>query len=252
MDYETTIEGRNTVMEALRARRPLTKIMLAKGTEPAFSRAVKGSARSAGVPVVEVNRSKLDAVSITANHQGVIALGAPVHCYASAGEILDKMPEQHDPPLLVILDGILDPHNLGAIVRTCDAVGATGVVIPKRRACGITSAVAKASAGAIEYVPCARVSNLAQEVDRLKEEGFWIVGASAEADKTMYEIDLKGPLGIVIGSEGQGISNLLMKKCDFLVRIPSRGRVSSLNASVAAAVVLFEVFRQRQQACQFS
>jgi 23S rRNA (guanosine2251-2'-O)-methyltransferase len=252
MDYETTIEGRNAVMEALRARRPLAKIMLAKGTEPAFSRAIRGSARGAGVPVVEVNRNKLDAMSVTANHQGVIALGAPVHCYASAGEILDEMPEQHDPPLFVILDGIQDPHNLGAIIRTCDAVGATGVVIPKRRACGITSAVAKASAGAIEYVPCARVSNLAQEVDKLKEGGFWIVGASAKADQTIYEIDLKGPLGVVIGSEGQGISSLLMKKCDFLVRIPTRGQVSSLNASVAAAVILFEVFRQRHKACRFS
>jgi len=153
--------------------------------------------------------------------------------------------------LFVILDGIKDPHNLGAIIRTCDAVGATGVVIPKRRACGLTSAVAKASAGAVEYVPCARVSNLAQEVDRLKKEGFWIVGTSAEAEKTMYEIDLTGPLGIVIGSEGEGISNLLMKKCDFLVRIPSKGRVSSLNASVATAVILYEVFRQRQHACRF-
>ncbi|HOB88856.1 MAG TPA: 23S rRNA (guanosine(2251)-2'-O)-methyltransferase RlmB [Bacillota bacterium] len=251
MDNETTIEGRNAVMEALRAGRPLAKIMLAKGIEPAFSAAVKRHARSRGIPVVEVGRSKLDAMSAVGNHQGVIALGAEVHCYSGAGEILDKMQGQKDPPLFVILDGIKDPHNLGAIIRTCDAVGATGVVIPKRRACGLTSAVAKASAGAVEYVPCARVSNLAQEVDRLKKEGFWIVGTSAEAEKTMYEIDLTGPLGIVIGSEGEGISNLLMKKCDFLVRIPSKGRVSSLNASVAAAVILYEVFRQRQHACRF-
>lgn len=251
MDNETTIEGRNAVMEALRAGRPLAKIMLAKGIEPAFSAAVKRHARSRGIPVVEVGRSKLDATSAAGNHQGVIALGAEVHCYSGAGEILDKMQGQKDPPLFVILDGIKDPHNLGAIIRTCDAVGATGVVIPKRRACGLTSAVAKASAGAVEYVPCARVSNLAQEVDRLKKEGFWIVGTSAEAEKTMYEIDLTGPLGIVIGSEGEGISNLLMKKCDFLVRIPSKGRVSSLNASVAAAVILYEVFRQREHACRF-
>ncbi|MDD3749461.1 MAG: 23S rRNA (guanosine(2251)-2'-O)-methyltransferase RlmB [Firmicutes bacterium] len=251
MDNETTIEGRNAVMEALRAGRPLAKIMLAKGIEPAFSAAVKRHARSRGIPVVEVGRSKLDAMSAVGNHQGVIALGAEVHCYSGAGEILDKMQGQKDPPLFVILDGIKDPHNLGAIIRTCDAVGATGVVIPKRRACGLTSAVAKASAGAVEYVPCARVSNLAQEVDRLKKEGFWIVGTSAEAEKTMYEIDLTGPLGIVIGSEGEGISNLLMKKCDFLVSIPSKGRVSSLNASVATAVILYEVFRQRQHACRF-
>jgi 23S rRNA (guanosine2251-2'-O)-methyltransferase len=251
MDNETTIEGRNAVMEALRAGRPLAKIMLAKGIEPAFSAAVKRHARSRGIPVVEVGRSKLDAMSAVGNHQGVIALGAEVHCYSGAGEIMDKMQGQKDPPLFVILDGIKDPHNLGAIIRTCDAVGATGVVIPKRRACGLTSAVAKASAGAVEYVPCARVSNLAQEVDRLKKEGFWIVGTSAEAEKTMYEIDLTGPLGIVIGSEGEGISNLLMKKCDFLVRIPSKGRVSSLNASVATAVILYEVFRQRQHVCRF-
>jgi 23S rRNA (guanosine2251-2'-O)-methyltransferase len=252
MDPETTIEGRNAIMEALRAQRPLSKIMLAKGTEPAFSKVLKGAARRAGVPVVEVERGKLDAISVTRNHQGVMALGAAVHCYGSVNEILDERSDEHSPPLFVILDGIQDPHNLGAIIRTCDAVGATGVVIPKRRACGLTSAVAKASAGAIEYVPCARVPNLARELDKLKDGGFWTVGTSAKADKTIYEIDLTGPIGIVIGSEGKGMSSLLEKKCDFLARIPTMGQISSLNASVAAAVVLFEVFRQRQLACRFS
>lgn len=252
MERETMVEGRNAVMEALRAERPLVKIMLAKGTEASFSRAIRGFARKTGVPVIEVERSRLDSLSVTRNHQGVIALGAAVECYGSAGDILDGISDDAGPPFLVILDGIEDPHNLGAIIRTCDAVGATGVVIPKRRACGLTSAVAKASAGAVEYVPCARVPNLAREVDKLKEEGFWIVGASAEADKTIYDMDFTGKVGIVIGSEGRGISDLLEKKCDFLAKIPTRGRVSSLNASVAAGVVLFEVLRQRQLGCRFS
>ena len=250
VDYQATIEGRNAVIEALRAGRPITKIMLAKGVEPAFSKTLKGSARAQGVPVVEVNRSRLDSMSNTLNHQGVIAIGSPVKCYSGSSQILQEALTNCD-PLFVILDKIQDPHNLGAIIRTCDAVGVTGVIIPKRRSCGITGAVAKSSAGAVEYVPCARVPNLAREIDNLKELGFWIVGMTAQADKTIYEQDFSGPLAIVIGSEGKGISSLLMKKCDYLVRIPSKGQVPSLNASVATAVTLFEVFRQRQQGLQF-
>ena len=246
MNHMVTIEGRNAVIEALKAGRPIAKIMLARGVRQSHSRVVKGLAHKAGIPVVETNRAELDAMGNTANHQGIIALGAAVHYYKSSIDILNETQDKCVSPLFVILDEIQDPHNLGAIIRTCDAVGATGIIIPKRRACGLTAAVAKSSSGAVEYVPCARVPNLVREVDNLKERGFWIAGASARADKTIYEADLRGPLGIVIGSEGRGISSLLRKKCDFLVRVPSMGHVPSLNASVAAAVILFEVLRQRQ------
>ena len=175
MDNETTIEGRNAVMEALRAGRPLAKIMLAKGIEPAFSAAVKRHARSRGIPVVEVGRSKLDATSAAGNHQGVIALGAEVHCYSGAGEILDKMQGQKDPPLFVILDGIKDPHNLGAIIRTCDAVGATGVVIPKRGLAGLQVQLPRHLQVRSNTFRARECRTLPREVDRLKKEGFWIV-----------------------------------------------------------------------------
>ncbi|MEW6228461.1 MAG: 23S rRNA (guanosine(2251)-2'-O)-methyltransferase RlmB [Bacillota bacterium] len=241
---EGTVEGRNSVIEALRAGRPLVKVMIAKGIEPAFARSVRFLARQAGVPVVEAERARLDAMSATRNHQGIIAIGAAVR-YRDVDELLDGAAESAEPPLVVVLDGIEDPQNLGAIIRTCDAVGVTGVIIPKRRACGLTGAAARASAGAVEYVPCARAANLAREVEKLKEKGLWVVGADASAERTIYDADLKGPLALVIGSEGRGISSLLAKKCDFLVRIPARGRVPSLNASVAAAVILFEVLRQR-------
>lgn len=236
--------GRNPIIEALRSGRPLTKIMIAKGVEPGFAATVKSLAREAGVPVVEVDRGKLDAFAAGQRHQGVAAIGAAARYY-EVGDLLNRAGERG---LIVVLDGIEDPRNLGAIMRTCDAVGATGVIVPKRRACGLTSAVARASAGAVEYVPCARVANLPREVERLKEHGFWVFGADAGAERTIYEVDFTGPIALVIGSEGSGISRLLAGKCDILVRVPTLGRVSSLNASVAAAVIMFEVLRQREAA----
>ncbi len=249
------LEGRNPVIEALRSGRPLVKIMLAKGVEPAFSATVRSLAREAGVPVVEADRARLDALCGGRNHQGVVAVGAAAR-YCEVDDLLEMAATggafgpgaagRGGAPLVVVLDGIEDPRNLGAIMRTCDAVGATGVIVPKRRACGLTGVVARASAGAVEYVPCARAANLAREVGRLKENGFWVFGADAGARRTIYEVDFTGPVALVVGSEGRGISRLLAEKCDFLVRIPTKGRVSSLNASVAAAVIMFEVLRQRE------
>ncbi|NLG78364.1 MAG: 23S rRNA (guanosine(2251)-2'-O)-methyltransferase RlmB [Firmicutes bacterium] len=236
-----TVTGRNPVIEALRSGRPLTKIMIAKGVEPGFAATVKSLAREAGVPVVEVERGKLDAFAAGQRHQGVVAVGAAAR-YCEVDDLLERAGES---ALIVVLDGIEDPRNLGAIIRTCDAVGATGVIVPKRRACGLTSVAARASAGAVEYVPCARAANLPREVEKLKERGFWVFGADAGAERTIYEVDFTGPVALVIGSEGRGISRLLAERCDFLVRIPTLGRVSSLNASVAAAVIMFEVLRQR-------
>ncbi|HHY31613.1 MAG TPA: 23S rRNA (guanosine(2251)-2'-O)-methyltransferase RlmB [Firmicutes bacterium] len=241
-----TLMGRNPVIEALRSGRPLTKIMIAKGIEPGFATLVRSLARGAGVPVIETGRSALDAFVDGQPHQGVVAVGAAAR-YHEVDDLL-KLAEGTGQALIVVLDGIEDPRNLGAIIRTCDAVGATGVIVPKRRACGLTAAVARASAGAVEYVPCARTANLAREVERLKEHGFWVFGADASATTTIYEADFTGRVALVIGSEGGGISRLLAEKCDFLVRIPMAGRVSSLNASVAAAVVMFEALRQREAA----
>lgn len=240
-----TIEGRNPVIEALRSGRPLVKIMIARGIEPAFARNVRFLARNAGVPVVEIERAHLDSMALTRKHQGVIAIGAAVR-YREADELLDGTGDGGQPPFIVVLDGIEDPQNLGAIIRTCDAVGATGVIIPKRRACGLTGAVARASAGAVEHVACARVANLAGEVERLKAKGLWAIGADTGAARTVYEADLTGPLAVVIGSEGRGISSIVKSKCDLLVRIPLRGHTSSLNASVAAAVIAYETLRQRE------
>ncbi|MGE5593562.1 MAG: 23S rRNA (guanosine(2251)-2'-O)-methyltransferase RlmB [Betaproteobacteria bacterium] len=241
-----TLMGRNPVIEALRSGRPLTKIMIAKGIEPGFAALVKSLARGAGVPVVETGRAALDTFADGQSHQGVVAVGAAAR-YCEVHDLL-KLAGGAGQALIVVLDGIEDPRNLGAIIRTCDAVGATGVIVPKRRACGLTAAVARASAGAVEYVPCARAANLVREVERLKEHGFWVFGADASATRTIYEVDFTGRVALVIGSEGSGISRLLAEKCDFLVRIPMAGRVSSLNASVAAAVVMFEALRQREAA----
>lgn len=240
-----TIEGRNPVIEALRAGRPLVKIMIATGIEPAFARTVRSLAREAGVPVVETERARLDAMSSTRAHQGVIAVGAAAR-YWEVDVLLERARNAPGPALVVVLDGIQDPQNLGAIMRTCDAVGATGVIVPRRRTCGLTGAVARASAGAVEHVPCARAANLAREVERLKEEGLWAVGADAGASCSIYEADLTVPLALVIGSEGEGISRLVKSECDLLVSIPLKGRTSSLNASVATAVILYEALRQRE------
>ena len=238
------IEGRNAVTEALRAGIAIDKIYLAKGETDRTLGHIASTARAGGVVVVEADRRKLDAMSRTKAHQGVIALAA-VREYASVEDILARAEERNEPPLLVICDEISDPHNLGAIIRTAECAGAHGVIIPKRRSAGLTAIVGKTSAGAVSYLPVARVANLVSTLRELKDKGIWIYGAAAEGSRSLYETELTGPAAIVIGSEGDGMSRLTRESCDFLVRIPLKGRISSLNASAAAAVLLYETLRQR-------
>ena len=238
------IEGRNAVIEALRAGTAMDKIYLAKGETDATLGHIASTARSKGIEVVEADRRKLDAMSATHSHQGVIAVAA-VREYASVADILQAARDKNEPPLVVVCDELSDPHNLGAVIRTAEAAGAHGVIIPKRRSAGLTAVVAKTSAGAVSYLPVARVANLTALLKELKEEGLWVFGTAADGATSLYQADLKGPAAIVIGSEGDGMSRLVREQCDFLVSIPMRGQVNSLNASAAAAVVLYEAVRQR-------
>ena len=238
------IEGRNAVTEALRAGVAIDKIYLAKGETDRTLGHIASTARAGGVVVVEADRRKLDAMSRTKAHQGVIALAA-VREYVTVEEILKKAEEKGEKPLLVVCDEISDPHNLGAIIRTAECAGAHGVIIPKRRSAGLTAIVGKTSAGAVSYLPVARVPNLVATLQELKEKGVWIYGTAAEGSSSLYQTELRGPAAIVIGSEGDGMSRLTRENCDFLVSIPLRGKISSLNASAAAAVLLYEAVRQR-------
>ncbi len=243
-DTEGMIEGRNAVTEALRAGRAVDKLYIAKGdTDRTLSR-LAAQARKAGTVVVEADRRKLDAMSTTGAHQGVIAVAAAAE-YASVEDLLALARERGEAPLVVVCDEISDPHNLGAIIRTAECAGAHGVIIPKRRSAGLTAVVAKTSAGAVSYLPVARVPNIPQLLKELKERGLWVFGTAAEGAAPLYQTDLRGPAAVVIGSEGEGMSRLVREGCDFLVSIPMRGRISSLNASAAAAILLYEAVRQR-------
>jgi 23S rRNA (guanosine2251-2'-O)-methyltransferase len=243
-DTEGMIEGRNAVTEALRAGRAVDKLYIAKGdTDRTLSR-LAAQARKAGAVVVEADRRKLDAMSITGAHQGVVAVAAAAE-YASVEDLIALAKERGEPPLVVVCDEISDPHNLGAIIRTAECAGAHGVIIPKRRSAGLTAVVAKTSAGAVSYLPVARVPNIPQLLKGLKERGLWVFGTAAEGAAPLYQTDLRGPAAVVIGSEGEGMSRLVREECDFLVSIPMRGRISSLNASAAAAILLYEALRQR-------
>ncbi len=238
------IEGRNAVIEALRADTPIDKIYLARGETDKTLGHIASTAREKGVVVVEADRRKLDYMSATKAHQGVIALAA-VREYATVEDILAAAREKGEAPLLVVCDEISDPHNLGAIIRTAECAGAHGVIIPKRRSAGLTSIVGKTSAGAVSFLPVARVANLPSTLRELQKQGVWIFGTAADGDKSLYDADLKGPAAIVIGSEGDGMGRLVRESCDFLVSIPLKGRISSLNASNAAAILLYEAVRQR-------
>ena len=237
------IEGRNAVIEALRAGTAIDKIYLAKGETDKTLGHIASKARAAGV-VVEADRRKLDAMSRTHAHQGVIALAA-VREYVTVESILQTAADRGEAPLLVICDEISDPHNLGAILRTAECAGAHGVIIPKRRSAGLTAIVAKTSAGAVSYMPVARVANIPSLLKDLKKQGVWVFGTAADGNTTLYNADLKGPAAIVIGSEGDGMTRLVAENCDFLVSIPMKGQISSLNASAAAAILLYEAVRQR-------
>jgi len=238
------IEGRNAVIEALRAGETIDKIYLAKGDTDKTLGHIASKARTAGIVVVEADRRKLDAMSRTHAHQGVIALAA-VREYASVESILKIAADRGENPLLVVCDEISDPHNLGAIIRTAECAGAHGVIIPKRRSAGLTAVVGKTSAGAVAYMPVARVPNIAVLLKDLKKQGIWVFGTAANGNTTLYNADLKGPAAIVIGNEGEGMTRLVTENCDFLVSIPMKGRISSLNASAAAAILLYEAVRQR-------
>lgn len=238
------IEGRNAVIEALRVGTAIDKIYLAKGETDKTLGHIASRARDAGIVVVEADRRKLDGMSRTHAHQGVIALAA-VREYATVESILAAAAEKGEPPLLVVCDEISDPHNLGAILRTAECAGAHGVIIPKRRSAGLTAVVAKTSAGAVAHVPVARVPNLPSLLKELKEEGVWVFGTAAGGTTQLYQADLKGPAAIVIGSEGDGMGRLVAENCDFTVSIPMFGKINSLNASAAAAVLLYEAVRQR-------
>ena len=243
-ESDGVIEGRNAVIEALRAGTAIDKIYLQKGDTDKTLGHIASKARAAGVVVVEADRRKLDAMSRTHAHQGVIALAA-VREYVSVASLLERAAERGEPPLLVICDEISDPHNLGAILRTAECAGAHGVIIPKRRSAGLTAVVAKTSAGAVAHMPVARVPNIPSLLKDLKKEGVWVFGTAADGATSLYDADLKGPAAIVIGSEGDGMTRLTAENCDFLVSIPMRGKLNSLNASAAAAILLYEAVRQR-------
>ncbi len=241
---ESLIEGRNAVTEALKAGRTLNKVFVASGDTDAGLRRLAAMARDAGAVVVETDRRKLDQMSATGAHQGIVAVAA-VKEYCSVKDILDAAEARGEPPLVVICDEVSDGHNLGAIIRTAECVGAHGIIIPKRRSASLTAVVAKTSAGAVEYMPVARVPNLALAIRELKDAGVWIYGTAADAPKELWDTDLTGPMALVIGSEGEGMGRLVAESCDFTVSIPMKGHISSLNASASAAIVLYEVLRQR-------
>ncbi|MBE7016338.1 MAG: 23S rRNA (guanosine(2251)-2'-O)-methyltransferase RlmB [Ruminococcaceae bacterium] len=236
--------GRNPVREAIKSGRDMDKILVKKGEIEGSLVPIIKLAKNQGIPVIETEKQKLDQLAEGGNHQGVIAYVA-THTYCEVKDILNAAKEKGKDPFIIILDKITDPHNLGSIIRTANCVGADGIIIPKRNSVGLNSVVAKTSAGAVEYTPVAKVTNISQTIESLKKEGIWVAGAEAGGD-TMYRTNLKGPLALVIGSEGEGISRLVKEKCDFLVEIPMYGNINSLNASVAAAVLMYEISRQRQ------
>ena len=243
-EIEGQLEGRNALQEALRSGRTIDKVFIASGETDRGLQRLAAEAKDAGAVVVPVDRRKLDAMSFTRAHQGVITLAA-AHEYCSIDDILEEAAARGENALIVICDELSDPHNLGAIMRSAECAGAHGVIIPKRRSVGLTATVAKASAGAVEYMKVARVTNINTAIAELKEKGVWIFGTAAEGSIPMYKADLSGPAAIVIGNEGDGMSPLVRKNCDVTVHIPMRGRISSLNASAAASILLYEAVRQR-------
>ena len=240
---ELTIEGRNPVMEAFRAGKPIDKLFVLDGCQDGPVRSIIREAKKHDTLIQFVTRERLDQMSETGKHQGVIAYAAAYE-YAQVSDILENARKKGEPPFVFLLDNIEDPHNLGAIIRTANLAGAHGVIIPKHRAAGLTATVAKASAGALNYTPVAKVSNLGRTIEELKKEGLWFVCADMGGE-VMYRLNLTGPIGLVIGNEGNGVSRLIREKCDYIASIPMKGDIDSLNASVAAGVLAYEIVRQR-------
>jgi len=237
------LAGRNPVREALRAGRPLNKIFIAPHLEGQVISEILALARSQGVPVQRVERAALDKMA-GPRHQGVVAHTA-ARSYAAVEDLLALARKKEEPPFLIMLDQVEDPHNLGAILRSAEAAGAHGVIIPRRRSVGLTAAVARTAVGALEFVPVARVANLARTIDQLQAEGIWVIGATGEGEKEAFASDLTIPLVLILGGEGRGLTDLVRSRCDFTVRLPMRGRINSLNVATAATVLMYEVVRQR-------
>ena len=243
---EFTIEGRNAVIEAYRAGKPIDKLFILDGCQEGARMSMRREAVKREALVKYVTKERLDQLSETGKHQGVIAYAAAYE-YAEVDDILEAARKKGEPPFIFLLDNIEDPHNLGAIIRTANLAGAHGVIIPKNRAAGLTATVARTSAGALNYTPVAKVTNLAKTIEELKKEGLWFVCADM-GGTTMYDLNLKGPIGLVIGNEGEGVGRLVKEKCDMVASIPMKGDIDSLNASVAAGVLAYEIVRQRLQA----
>ena len=244
MRYEEfTIEGRNAVIEAFRSGKTIDRLFILDGAQDGPVQTIKREAKKQGTMIKFVSKERLDQMSGGGRHQGVVAYTAAYE-YAQVEDILRAARSKDEPPFIILLDNVEDPHNLGAVIRTANLAGAHGVIIPKNRAAGLTATVAKASAGALNYTPVARVTNLAKTVDELKKQGMWFVCADMDGT-TMYELDLTGPIGLVVGSEGEGVGRLVKEKCDFVASIPMKGDIDSLNVSVAAGVMAYEIVRQR-------
>ncbi len=240
---EFTIEGRNAVIEAFRSGKPIDKLFLLDGCQDGPMMTIRREAKKHDTPLKFVSRERLDQMSETGKHQGVIAYAAAYE-YAEVEDILRAAREKGEPPFLFLLDNIEDPHNLGAIIRTANLAGAHGVILPKNRAAGLTATVARTSAGALNYTPVARVTNLARTIEELKKEGIWFVCADMDGT-VLYDLDLRGPIGLVVGSEGEGVGRLVKEKCDLTASIPMKGTIDSLNVSVATGVLAYEIVRQR-------
>ena len=244
-EYQDQIEGRNSVIELLESGRDVNKILVARGEKHGSIHKIIAMAKERKIVVTEIERSKLNRIAQTPNHQGVIAI-VPPFAYCEVDNLLELAKQKNEMPFLLILDGIEDPHNLGSIIRTAETAGVHGIIIPKRRAVGVNSTVAKVSAGAVEYMKIARVNNITETINYLKENDVWICGTDMNTDKYYYAEDYTGGIAIVIGSEGFGISRLVKENCDFLVKIPMKGKITSLNASVSAGIIMYEVVKQRR------
>ena len=242
---EGVIAGRNAVLEALKGKAGLEKIYIAKGENQGSILRIIALAREGRIPITEADRLKLQAISGISTHQGVVAYLKQVD-YCEVGDILAVAKEREEPPLIVVCDELVDPHNLGAVIRTAEAAGAHGIIIPRHRGVGVTPAVTKSAAGAVFHMKIAKVTNLVRTLEDLKKQGVWIYGTDMAGDRSIFDTDLTGPCALVVGSEGEGMSRLVRETCDFLISIPMRGKVNSLNASVAAAIVLYEAVRGRR------
>ena len=243
-EYEDQIEGRNSVLELLESGKDINKIFIQIGEKHGSINKIISKAKENRIVIVQAEKSKLDKMSQTNNHQGVIAIVPPFE-YSSVEDIVEEARKRNEQPFILILDGIEDPHNLGSIIRTAETAGVHGIIIPKRRAAAVNSTVNKVSAGAVQYMKIARVTNISDSIQKLKEAGLWICGTDINTDKYYYNQDLTGPLGIVIGNEGAGMSEKVRKNCDFMVKIPMEGKVTSLNASVSTGIVVYESVKQR-------